>query len=123
MIDKSRKKANISAKVKPDNKKANISAKVKPDNKKANISAKLKPDSKKANISAKIKPGSNISAKVKYNTVTQYKNEPITEDDIKSNHADRVKYKLLAGFDVNATINKVIIHMILIFTFNFYSFI
>ena len=40
--------------------------------------------------------------------ISQYKNKQITEDDINNNKIDEVKYKLLAGADVNAAINNVI---------------
>jgi hypothetical protein len=40
--------------------------------------------------------------------ISQYINKPITEDDISNNKIDEIKYKLLAGADVNAAINKVV---------------
>jgi hypothetical protein len=40
--------------------------------------------------------------------ISQYKNKPITEDDVKNNKIDEIKYKLLAGADVNAAIDNVI---------------
>ena len=40
--------------------------------------------------------------------VSQYKNKPITEVDIKNKQIDEIKYKILAGADVNAKLNDVI---------------
>ena len=39
--------------------------------------------------------------------ISQYKNKPITEADIEHNQIDEIKYKLLAGADVNAKLNNV----------------